>query len=127
MTDNISGTELKLYYRQPTTSERQAFINMCIQRTRNKVTTHHAAARLKYGLLILTGFRSGDFGRIWEGKPEPMASDPDHDDYYVDWKKELETGAGDIVMLLAAQIFEAPAEISDAEEEDDGEEIEENS
>lgn len=124
MFDNLSGTELSLTYRQPTTSERQGFQNMAIKRRRNKVTTHYAEARLRYGLAIMTGFKAGDFGRLKDGKPVPMATDPGHADYYEGWKKEVEAGAADIVMTLAAHVFESPAEITEADDPEPGEPIE---
>ncbi len=116
--DNISDSELELHYRTPTTSERQGYANMVVQRHRNKVRYRQAEARLKYGLLILTGFREGDFARIKDGRPVPISADPASEHYVQDWKAHLERDAADVVMLLAAHVFDASTEIAAAEEED---------
>ena len=109
--DNISDSDIVLFYRSPTTSERTGYANMSVQRRRNKVTLHQAEARLKYGLLILTGFREGDFVRDAGGRPEVFSSDPGSAHYRSNWKEEIEEGAADLVMLLAAHVFDVSAEI----------------
>lgn len=122
--DNISNSTLVLYYRQPTTQERAAYANESVQRKRNKIVTRIAETRLKYGAMILEGFREGDFTRKRDGRTVPMSSDPQSPQYVPDWKDQVVAGAGDIVMLLAAHVFDAPAE---TEEPDiDGEDAEKN-
>lgn len=122
--DKISGSQLGLYYRTPTTSERQAYLNAAIKRHRNKVTMHHAEARMKYGMAILTGVRDGDFMRMQDGKAVAMSSDPAGPNYYPEWKREIEGGCGDLVMLLAAVVFDGGAEIAQADNADEpGEDI----
>ncbi|RJX20292.1 MAG: hypothetical protein C4563_06435 [Desulfobulbus sp.] len=119
--DNISDSDIVLYYRNPTTSERTGYANMAVQRKRNKVTLHQAEARMKYGMLILTGFREGDFVRDAGGRPEVFASDPASPRYRADWKEEIEKGAADLVMLLAAHVFDVSAEIDEPDDIDQGE------
>jgi hypothetical protein len=110
--DNISGSEIVLHYRQPTTKERQEYTNMSLQRHGNKITSNKAAARLKYGSDVLVGFREGDFVKKEGEKLVAFSSDPNSENYLEEWKKEIEEGSCDIVMLLAAHVFDAPAEIS---------------
>lgn len=122
--DKISGCQIALYYRMPTTSERQAYLNAAIKRNRNKVTMHHAEARMKFGMSILTGVRDGDFMRMGEqGKPMAMSSNQTSPDYYPEWKAEIEGGCGDLVMMLAALVFDGGAEIAQADDEEPGEDI----
>lgn len=118
--DNMSGSEIVLYYRTPTTGERNGYQNMAIQRRRNKVVMNQANARLEYGLKILTGFRSGDFVRNVGGKAVGFSSNPAADDYLPSWKDELKQGADDLIMLLAAHVFDGSAEIDMPEDDDDG-------
>ncbi|MCK9254088.1 MAG: hypothetical protein M0P55_15165 [Clostridiales bacterium] len=115
--DNISSSAIVLYHRTPTTQERQAYSNMSVQRKGRKIKFNTAAARLKFGLKILTGFREGDFVRIVDGKQVPFSADPTSSNYLKTWKEEVEAGAADLVMLLAAHVFDGSAEID--EEQDD--------
>lgn len=117
LSDNISNSEIVLYYRNPTTAERNGYANMAMQRKRNKIKFNQAVARLKYGLVILLGFREGDFVRSEGGKEVPFSSDKASPHYLPGWKEELEKGAADLVMLLAAHVFDVSAEIQD---NDDG-------
>ena len=114
--DNVSDSDIVLFYRTPTTSERQGYQNMALQRKGKKVNFNQAEARLTYGLKILTGFREGDFVRDALGAAVPYSSDKNSPHYLEEWKKELEAGASDLVMLLAAHVFDASAEIVDNED-----------
>lgn len=118
--DNLSDSDLVLYYRNPTTRERQAYQNMAIKRRRNKIDLNQAAARLRYGLLILTGFRDGDFVREVDGVPTAYSSDKGSDRYLATWKDEIEAGAADIAMLLGGFVFDSSAEAEVPEDDDDG-------
>lgn len=110
--DPVSGDKIGLNYRLPTTSERQGYANMAVQRGKGgKITFHHAEARLKFGGEILTGFRDGDF---LDASGQPMtANDPG-------WKEQVITDAADLVMALAGQVFEAGPSVVSAED-DEGE------
>lgn len=123
--DNLSDSEIVLYYRSPTTSERNGYENEAIRRKRNRVVMKRAEARLKYGGIILTGFRSGDFAKKVNGKIVPIASDENDPNFDSEWKKIVMESAGDIVMLLAVHVFDLSAEIDDDEEAalEDGEDV----
>lgn len=111
--DNLSGSELEVYYRQPTTEERAAYSNESVQRKRNKVLFRAVQARQKFGLKILTGIREGDFLIKKEGKTMPIASDPASPNFDPNWKTLIMTHAADVVELLALHVFDASVETLD--------------
>jgi hypothetical protein len=122
--DNLSNTDIRFYYRTPTTTERNGYNNFSIQRKRNTIKVNAVNARLKYGLQIITGIREGDFERMVGESYVSVASDPASKNYHEDWKGWLELHAADLVMLLAGFVFDASVEIDrdtddDAEEEDE--------
>lgn len=117
--DPLSGCNLGLYYRMPTTEEREGFLNAAVKRKGNKVTLHHAEARMAFGLKILVGVRDGDFLRRDGGKDVPMSSNPDSPDYCPEWKQEMESGCADLVMAMAAHVFDSAPRIVAGEEEED--------
>lgn len=108
--DNISDSVIVLYYRMPTTPERVAFANESVQRVRNEVVTRVPETRLKYGNKILTGFREGDFTAEVSGEEKPISSEPTSPNYFQDWKEQVNCQAADLIMLLAAHVFDASAE-----------------
>lgn len=115
--DPISTSQLGLYYRMPTTRERQGYLDAAVKRVKNKVTLHHAQARMEYGLKILVGVRDGDFMRMDKGgKAVLMSSDPASPDYYEGWKDEIAEGCGDLVMNLAALVFDGGLDIAEADD-----------
>lgn len=120
--DNMSDSDIVLYYRTPTTKERQAYANLSVQRKGRKIKINTAEARLKHGLRILTGFREGDFVRSEGGKEIPYSWDKGSPNYLPTWKEEIERGAADLVMLLAAHVFDGSAEIN-MDDDDDGADI----
>lgn len=124
--DNISNSDLVLYYRNPTTAERQRYANEAVQRKRNKIVTNIPEARLKWGQQILTGFREGDFMRMSGGKPAAMSSDQASPAYYDKWREELEAHAADLLMLLAAHVFDSSAEAEEPEEDLPGDDADPN-
>lgn len=114
ITDNISGSEIELYYRLPTTAEHTAYQNECIQRRGKKVRTRYPETRLKYGKKILTGFRAGDFViEDGQGGTRAIASEEGHADYFEGWRGHVEKYAADLVQLLAGHVFEQPADIEE--------------
>ena len=115
--DPLSNSQLGLYYRNPTTSERQGYMNSAVKRVKNKITLHQAEARMVWGGKILVGIRDGDFLRMVDGRPVAMSSDPASPDYYDGWRDEIESGCGDLVMALAAVVFDGGAEIATPEDE----------
>lgn len=108
--DNLSGTEIVLYYRMPTTREKVNYENMSLQRKGNKVIQNIGDARRRYGFEILTGFRERDFERIGPGESwVPMSSDPKSPHYDPNWKSVVADQASDLVELLAARVFDHSA------------------
>lgn len=125
--DNISGSEILLFYRMPTTAERAAYANEMFRRVGRKVKISVGEARQKHGLSILTGIREGDFeARGRNGECEPIASDPESGRFHPDWKEKVAAHASDLVELLAIRVFDAPAVTAAVEEPDDDEDAEKN-
>lgn len=100
--DAISGSEIELYYRMPTTSEMVSYQAKLIKRQGRKILLNAFETRLEFGLKIFTGFRDGDFGI--DGKP--ISSDPQNPNYKEDWKGLLKETAADIITTLAFTVFE---------------------
>lgn len=119
LNDNISGSELELYYRQPSTKERQAYQAQAFPRKGSKVKVNLVATQIKFGKRIITGFEEGNFGMIEDGKTVVFSADPDSKNYRKDWKDLLEKHASDILMILAAQVFDAPTEIDEPDDDDE--------
>jgi hypothetical protein len=120
--DKISGTDIGLYYRMPTPSERINYSNEQYQRKGNKIKNNTVKVRLKYGAEILMGFRDGDFERKVDNKWVPIASDEASDNYYQQWFKHLKDHASDLIERLAYEIFEAPVQPADIEDDGGSEE-----
>ena len=88
--DNTTGTDLEVYYRMPTTQERMNYAAETMKRKGSKIfmLKNSLPQQIKYGKLLITGFRKGDFG-LPDGKP--FSSDPaETADYKSDWKDLLE-------------------------------------
>lgn len=100
--DARSGTDIELYYRNPTTQEEVQYQSKSIKRIGRKIVVNTFETRLEMGLQILTGFREGDFG--FDGKP--ISSDPASPNYREDWKELLKENAADIIATFAFTIFE---------------------
>lgn len=115
--DNISDSAITLYYRMPTTRERQDYQNMAVSRRGNKLDFKQAEARLKFGMKIIEGFDVGDFERLDEsGNYVPIASNPALLSYYPEWKTFVEENGADLVMLLAGHVFDASAALQPEED-----------
>lgn len=118
--DTRSGTEIELYYRNPTSREEALFQAKVVKRKGTKVVLKSFDTRLEFGLKVLTGFREGDFGI--DGKP--ISSDPDSPNYREDWKNILADGAADIIRTVGMTVFEgvrvnnADIELEEVLEED---------
>ena len=109
--DPLSGTKVALYYRHPTTSKRQGYMNDAVKRVKGNVTFHRAEALAKWGAKVLVGIREGDFLRMVDGKPASMSSDPASPDYYDGWREEIEAGCGDLISAMAAQVFDVVPDV----------------
>lgn len=122
ITDNLSGSEIVLSYRLPTTKERVAYTAACIQRKGAKVINKSTETRIKYGKKILIGVRDGDFEVPGQGNEFAiLSSDPESKGYQAGWKDLIEKYASDILELLSIQVFDVPAQIKteDDDSEDD--------
>jgi hypothetical protein len=116
ITDRMSGSQVILYYRTPTTTERINFTKSQTKRKGNKIQSRIAEARLSAGFTIITGFRKGDFA--FDGVA--ISSKPGEEGYRSDWKNLLYTTASDLLMVLGEQIFEGEQQIPDNIEFEDG-------
>jgi hypothetical protein len=125
--DPISGGQITLYYRLPTTQERLKYNQSLFQRKGNKITYTYTEARLKWGREILLGFEEGAFGVMsktppgGKGKEVPYSSDPESKNYREDWKDLVCEFASDLIEVLAAHVFEGatPAIVPRFENEED--------
>ena len=117
--DRISGTDLVMYFRQPTTRQRIGYSTESLQRKGNKVKFRQSETRLKYGKRICVGIRDGDF-EIPDGNGTyvPLSSDPQSRHYKENWPDLIEQYASDLLELLAIHVFDAPAVIADADDDD---------
>jgi hypothetical protein len=128
--DNLSGSEIVLYYRMPTTEENIRYTNALVRREGNKLVSRQGETRQKYGAAILVGIRDGDFERKIGEKYVPISSTHGSEGYDPEWKAHVKKHASDLVELLAVHVFERPAEALEGEkaenEEDQGESPEKN-
>ncbi|HHT9137385.1 MAG TPA: hypothetical protein ACFYEK_09110 [Candidatus Wunengus sp. YC60] len=100
--DAISGSEIELHYRMPTTSEQVAYQSRLIKRQGKKVIINAFDTRLEFGLKIITGFGEGNFG--FDGKP--ISTDKNSPNYRDDWKELIRQSAPDIINAFAMTVFE---------------------
>lgn len=105
MQDHISGSELVLYHRLPTTEERTAYANGQIVREGNKLKNKLADVRINFGLKILTGFREGDF---LKAENQPFSADPASPVYDAAWRTLIKKYAADVLTVLSIRVFEQP-------------------
>lgn len=103
--DELAGAVHEFYYRMPTPRERMQFQAGLWERKGKKIVSKALAQQIKYGLLILTGIKTGTLSV--SGKP--LSTTPGEDGYREDWKKLLEVGCPELVALLARTVFEGAA------------------
>jgi len=110
--DNLNdGETIELYYRNPTTKERQKYTDYAVVRKRNQTEFRVTEAQRIFGAKILTGIREGDFLIPGEdGQPVPLSSDPKSEHYREDWKDMLIEYASDIVTFVGSQVFDRSVE-----------------
>jgi len=113
--DNLSNSKIVMYYRDPTPEERVAYANESVSRKRNKVVMRVSETRLKYGLLIMTGFREGDILVKESGVKVPISSDPSSPNYRPGWKDLWKQKAADLIMQLAMIVFDGSSELEEAD------------
>jgi hypothetical protein len=112
--DNLSGSEITLFYRMPTTQEVNAYANGMVTRKGNKLQRTLGEMRQLHGTKILTGVGEGSFGRMVEGKVVPLSSNPASANFDQDWKRQVAEQAPDIVEALAIHVFEVSVQVSEA-------------
>ena len=120
--DNLSDTDVTLFYRMPTTKERVAYSNQCFKRTGKKLENRSVQTRMKYGLRILEGFLEGNFEVRIGGEWKVISSDPKSANYVSGWKEHVEEYASDIIQLLAIRVFDVSVQTPDPDEADEEEE-----
>lgn len=116
--DNISNSDIVLYFRTPTTAENVKYTNAIAQRKRNKIVSKLGETRQRFGAAILMGFREGDFEKKVGDSYVPIGSDETSKHYDTNWKALVMEKASDLVELLAVHVFESPAEVDDDEPEE---------
>ena len=115
--DPISGTRICLYYRLPTTEERQAYFSGWFDRDKDRVRVRIVEARQEHGLRILEGFSDDSFER-WdsvEKKWKPVSSDPGSPDFYPEWREWIK-GSPDLIEALASHAFESLETVASQED-----------
>lgn len=123
--DNISGSELAIYYRQPTTKERQTYINKRTVVKGKKLVDNSVQVRVDFGKKILTGLRDGDFERLVDDDYKPISTEKNSQNYYEDWPEWMETHCDDVLTALAIRVFEAPVSVGSSVSDNDGDEDDE--
>jgi len=104
--DPISGSEIVLYYRVPTSSERVAYMSSLFERKEDRVISRITEARQEWGLKIIEGFRDGAFEKMNGDGFIQMSSNPKSKNYDKGWKDHLKIYASDILEALSEHIFE---------------------
>jgi hypothetical protein len=99
--DPVSGSEVTLHYRRPTSEERVAYQLSAFRLEGGERRFCLGETRLKFGLEILTGFGAGDF-LVAEADGELPLDQERHPD----WKERLQEHAPDLVSFLAQRVFE---------------------
>jgi len=116
--DSISGDTLQVSYRTPATAEIQSYMSSLVKRKGNKIKLQAAETRVRWGKEIIEGFKEGDF--LCKG--QAFSADPQSDKYRADWKELIEKDAPDVLMALAASVFEGTRAVGmDDQLEIDGE------
>jgi len=112
ISDARSGTEIELYYRNPTTQEEVEYQSKLYKRKGNKLILN-PKVKVDLGLAILTGFREGDFGVAGR----PISSDMKSPNYREDWRELLGRMASDIISTFATVVYEGARVASDTDVE----------
>lgn len=108
LADTLSGSELVIYYRIPTTTERQSYMDGREYRDESgDLIDNLAANRVEHGLAILSGLGEGDFEEeVGKDKYKIVSSEKSSKYYKEDWKDWMETICSDILSVLAIRVFE---------------------
>ena len=106
MADPVSGSELSIFYRMPTTEERKTYIGAQYKRVEDTIEDHSYDARVKYGKKIMTGIGEGQVAFEAEGKILQISSNPEKEHYRADWKDLIEQYMPDVLWFLSYRVFE---------------------
>ena len=109
--DPMSGDQLILYYRSPTTEERQQYVSDLFLQEDGKVKDNTQIARLKWGLELLTGIGDQTLALTIDGETRPVHNNPESEHYRADWKELMREYAADLPVFLALRVFEALRQI----------------
>lgn len=111
MADPVSGSEISIFYRMPTTEERKTYIGAQYKRVEETIEDHSYDARVKYGKKIMTGIGEGQVA--FEGKDDEgeskiiqISSNPEKEHYRADWKDLIEQYMPDVLWFLSFRVFE---------------------
>lgn len=109
--------KLTLFYRLPTTSERQEYINNLVQKDRAaKSLDILYLNRVNAAANLVQGVGEGCFGRqLSDGSVVPISSEKGNEYYADNWKEELANGAADLLDKLGKIVFDTPFSDGDAE------------
>ena len=101
------NTSAVLAWRFPTTEEQLAYVTAKYRKEED--------CQLKFGLIVLTGIRDGDFGT--DGKP--LSSTPGAEGYQENWKDALKENsiASKMISDMAALIFDGAYSVPIGEDE----------
>lgn len=103
LADKISGSNIELLYRLPTTEERIKYSNSSIARRGKTYESVIGETRIKYGAEILMGLGENSFTK--KGG-EPLSSDPESKHFDPEWKSIVKKYASDVLAMLAVYVFE---------------------
>lgn len=113
--DSISGTEITLYFRTPSNSERQRYFADLWGRDGDNITDKSQDARLNWGAEILLGFEDNDLGfKDANGEVTAFSSDPENENHRADWKELIKEYAPELLGFLALRVFEGLRQVPKA-------------
>jgi len=115
--DRVSGDEIVLYYRLPTTEERVSYFTSIWNREKGQIKENIGAARIEGGKKILEGIGENSFSQRIDGEIKAISCDPESSNYQTEWKEWVLKFAPDIIETLAREIFETGVETESGQEE----------
>ena len=117
--DNLSQSDIELYYRTPTPIERQKYGKPKENIKKGNLKSNIQDLSLAGGKAILVGIGEKCFGYEKDGKTIYISSDPESPDYEETWKKRVIRVGSDLVQLLGRQVFYGSGEVEENDDDDD--------
>lgn len=119
ISDAVSGAEITLFYRVPTTTERMDYFSNLYKREGDELIDRSSETRLYWAKKVITGVGEGCFGfqpkKKKKNDPEPeivpLSSDKDSDHYMKDWLDLVVQLAPDLVEFLVVRVFDGAKQI----------------